>query len=100
MSDTRPRRPARALMPAIHRRLWLGLIVFSAAVAGVIVIRDVLIDWDGIAIEAERSRRLAQATAGSPLAGTPDLEDLAARLSAQGLALGAPVFVRIFKREF
>ncbi len=34
------------------------------------------------------------------LPGTPDLADLSGRLSAQGLALGAPVFIRIFKREF
>lgn len=87
-------------MAAIRRRLWLGLAVFSAVVAAVIVFRTVLIDWDSMAIEAERSRRLALATAGTPLPGTPDLSDLPGRLSAQGLALGAPVFIRVFKREF
>ena len=87
-------------MAAIRRRLWLGLAVFSAVVAAVIVFRTVLIDWDSMAIEAERSRRLALATTGTPLPGTPDLSDLPGRLSAQGLALGAPVFVRVFKREF
>ena len=51
-------------------------------------------------IEAERSRRLAYQPSGMPLPGTPDLADLAGRLAAQGLALGAPVFMRIFKREF
>ena len=38
--------------------------------------------------------------AGTPLAGTPDLATFAGRLAAQGLSLGAPVFIRIFKREF
>jgi murein L,D-transpeptidase YafK len=87
-------------MAAIRRRLWLGLVVFTAAAATIIIARDVLTDWDGMAIEAERSRRLALATAGAPLPGTPDLGDLPGRLSGQGLALGAPVFIRIFKREF
>jgi murein L,D-transpeptidase YafK len=36
----------------------------------------------------------------SSLAGTPDLRDLPGRLAAVGVALGAPVFIRIFKREF
>jgi hypothetical protein len=85
---------------AILRRLVLGLAVFAAVVAAIIVARNLLTDWDRIEIEAERARRLAQASVGSPLAGTPDLLDLPGRLSAQGLALGAPVFIRIFKREF
>ena len=34
------------------------------------------------------------------LPGTPDLSNLAARLKEQGLTLGSPVFIRIFKREF
>jgi len=40
------------------------------------------------------------AALGQPLPGTPDLSNLSGRLAAQGLAPGAPVFVRIFKREF
>jgi len=38
--------------------------------------------------------------AGRTLPGTPDLSDLSARLKRQNLALGAPIFMRIFKREF
>jgi murein L,D-transpeptidase YafK len=34
------------------------------------------------------------------LPGTPDLDDFKGRLAAHGVALGAPVFIRIFKREF
>jgi murein L,D-transpeptidase YafK len=80
--------------------LWLGLAVFAAAVGAILAARHWLIDWDAIAIDAERDRRLALASAGTPLAGTPDLADLPGRLAAQGLSLGAPVFIRIFKREF
>jgi murein L,D-transpeptidase YafK len=36
---------------------------------------------------------------GLPLPGTPDLAKFDDRLKAQGVALGAPVFVRIFKLE-
>jgi murein L,D-transpeptidase YafK len=36
---------------------------------------------------------------GRPLPGTPDLDKLDARLAAQGLQLGAPVVLRIFKLE-
>lgn len=97
MSGRRPRRP---LWVAALRRLGLGLIVFSAAVAALLLARERLVDREQAEIEAERSARLAQAAQGLPLAGTPDLGDLAGRLSAAGLRLGAPVFIRVFKREF
>ena len=100
MSDRPPQRPVRRLWAVAHRRLWLGIAVFAAAVAAVLFLRDVLIDWDRIAIEAERSRRLAQAALRLPLAGTPDLSNLPGRLAEQGVALVAPVFIRILKREF
>jgi len=82
--------------------------VTVAAVATVMVAALVsprLIDWGlnalaPIAIELERERRLAYAALGQPLPGIPDLANLSGRLTAQGLAFGAPVFVRIFKREF
>ena len=35
-----------------------------------------------------------------PLPGTPDLASLDKRLSAAGVSRGAPVLLRIFKREF
>lgn len=87
-------------MSVARRRLWLGLVVLAAAVAALIAARELVIDRDGMAIDAERTRRLALAAAGAPLPGTPDLGNLAGRLSGQGLDLGAPVFIRIFKREF
>ena len=51
-------------------------------------------------IRAQRYFRVTMAGFGLPLPGTPDLGNLDARLKANGVALGAPVFVRIFKREF
>lgn len=38
--------------------------------------------------------------AGGTLPGTPDLANLQTRLAQQNLQLGAPIFIRIFKREF
>jgi murein L,D-transpeptidase YafK len=58
------------------------------------------LDWERFQIEAERTRRLAYAASGVRLPGTPDLEDFKERLAAQGFVPGAPVFMRIFKREF
>jgi murein L,D-transpeptidase YafK len=51
-------------------------------------------------IRVERAARLARASLGLPLAGTPDFSKLSTRLSAHGVKLGDPVFVRIFKRDF
>lgn len=48
---------------------------------------------------AERERH-ARYRLGLPLRGTPDLDRLEDRLEERGLKLGAPVFIRIFKREF
>lgn len=52
------------------------------------------------AIDAVRVQRHAMAAHGEQLPGTPDLAALDKRLAAQGLAAGAPVFIRIFKEEF
>ncbi len=51
-------------------------------------------------INAEIIKRASLAMTGATLPGTPDLASLPARLKAQGVALGAPIFIRIFKREF
>jgi murein L,D-transpeptidase YafK len=82
------------------RRLWLGALVFAAVATALILARDVLLDWDRIVIEAERSQRRALAAAGRQLPGTPDLAALDARLTDDGFKLGSPIFMRIFKREF
>ena len=85
-------------MRALRFKFWLGLLLFLL-VAGWLG-RDILFDWDHLQIRAERARRQEQAALGVPLAGTPDLAALDKRLAADGLSLGAPVFIRIFKREF
>jgi murein L,D-transpeptidase YafK len=86
-------------VPFVWRAL-LTAAAFIAAAAALLLSRDVMRDWDRFRIEAERARRLAYAAHGTALPGTPNLDDLAGRLEAHGLKLGAPVFVRIFKREF
>jgi murein L,D-transpeptidase YafK len=78
------------------RKVWLALAVLAAGIAIILLNQD----WDGLRIEAERVRRLAYDARRVPLPGTPDLKDLNGRLAVHGVALGAPVFIRIFKREF
>jgi murein L,D-transpeptidase YafK len=84
----------------VLRQALLGALVLAIVVSAILVARNLLTDWDALEIEAERTRRLALSTLGTPLAGTPDLRDLAGRLATEDVALGAPVFIRIFKREF
>jgi murein L,D-transpeptidase YafK len=80
-------------------------VVVAATIAVAAPLSHLPIDWardalEPLAIELERVRRLAYAASAQPLPGTPDLANLSGRLAAQGLKVGAPVFVRIFKREF
>jgi murein L,D-transpeptidase YafK len=51
-------------------------------------------------IYAAKARHWSAYSKGETLPNTPDLKNLPARLKAQNLQLGAPVLVRIFKREF
>jgi murein L,D-transpeptidase YafK len=51
-------------------------------------------------IRLEREIRATLYDFGITLPGTPDLRDFDARLKAHGVAVGTPVFMRIFKREF
>ena len=92
---------------ASHRRrprITLVALVgaLTAVVAGALilywpVIFDVL---EHEIIRAERSKRWTLAVAGQTLPGTPDLANLNGRLQSQDLEVGAPIFMRIFKREF
>lgn len=52
------------------------------------------------AIRFERLWRTTFASYGMPLPGTPDLANMKSRLEAHGLKSGAPIFIRILKREF
>jgi murein L,D-transpeptidase YafK len=82
-----------------RRKAWAVLALLAAAICIGLLL---LLRWDleHFQIEAERTRRLAYAVSGVRLPGTPNLDDFKGRLAAHGVALGAPVFIRIFKREF
>jgi len=87
------------------RRSLLAVVLLGALVA--VGVGAVVAFWPQIVefveqeqIRAERAERWALTKAGQKLPGTPDLQNLPGRLAAQGVSLGAPIFVRIFKREF
>lgn len=94
------RRRQRRPWAVLQRKVWLALALMVVAGALVLLSRDLVLDRDRLHIEAERARRLLYSLKGTPLPGTPDIDDLNGRLSAHGLKLGAPVFIRIFKYEF
>lgn len=48
---------------------------------------------------AHKVDRKVRMLTGHPLRGTPDLAQFEQRLKQRGVALGAPVFIRIFKQE-
>ena len=83
--------------PALPLLLLLG--------AGALIIAFSLLvkpaDPDTQSLTHERAMRLSAYKSGTPLPGTSATgEPLEARLSGAGFKLGAPLFVRIFKREF
>ena len=79
--------------------LLLGVIVVAGAAAYVFWPQIYALIEDEL-IYAEKAKRWGLASTGQTLPGTPDLANLSGRLQAQNLSLGAPVFLRIFKREF
>ena len=95
-----PERPRRRLRASLAWRILVVGVILVAGVAWVLLTRDVVRDWDRLQVNAERARRLTYAATGKPLPGTPDLEALTSRLADNGVTLGAPIFIRIFKREF
>jgi murein L,D-transpeptidase YafK len=54
---------------------------------------------DRVTINLDRREHKALHRAGKTLPGTPDLSRLSARLDKGGVALGAPVYLRIYKLE-
>ncbi|MFA6140823.1 MAG: hypothetical protein WC684_08880 [Hyphomicrobium sp.] len=50
-------------------------------------------------IYATKAKHWGMYSAGQSLPATPDTQNLPGRLAEQNLQLGAPVFVRIFKRS-
>ena len=86
----------------------IGLLLIGLLLIGVAALAWFLLpqlrcpgcDPDVAAINGERAHRLAVFKRGDALSGTPDFANLPARLADFGASAGAPVFIRIFKREF
>jgi murein L,D-transpeptidase YafK len=92
-----------------RRRRGLRLVISAVAILAAIIAVERMLPWtcctphivsDETWIDLERARRLWRASVGMAMPGAPDPATFAERLSQAKLALGAPVFVRIFKREF
>ena len=82
----------RQLLTLIILALLIGGALFMLSPEG----RQTL---DRMHINAMRAEHQARYRAGQPLAGTPDLARLDQRLAAQGVKLGDPVMLRLFKLE-
>jgi murein L,D-transpeptidase YafK len=78
---------------------WLVVLLAGAVVLWPLMLR-LAHPGDPDGIDFARWYRRAIYQFGFDLPGTPDLDHLEGRLAAQGLKRGAPVFVRIFKRDF
>lgn len=91
---SRRRRPRLSLITVI------GLV--AAIFAGVLIVYwPIIVEAiEHEIIRAERSKRWTLARAGRTLPGTPNLSNLPGRLAAKELEAGAPIFMRIFKRDF
>lgn len=96
-SHNDPARPARRTR--LGAGLLNGVLVVLAAAAALIVLVPHR-EREAYLISLERHYRVWLASLGRPMPGTPDLARLGERLAAKELALGAPVFMRVFKREF
>ena len=81
---------------------WLIAIVLGLGVAALIVVMVWLPrDGDALALANERATRLSAFRRGAPLPGAGTVvETLETRLAGGGFKLGAPIFVRIYKRSF
>ena len=97
-SKSQPKVQSKAI-----RRPWLLVGTFLAALAIIFAVHY----WPPAgrsfadqAMEFERNKRYAMWRAGFSMPGTPNLSNLDDRLKDHGVKLGAPVFVRIFKRDF
>jgi murein L,D-transpeptidase YafK len=106
MTDLSPRLSLDVPPPRRKRRATRELMLAIVALAGMAAI---VAGWwftlpqayrDARAIALVRTDRYSRAMAGAALPGSPDLARLEERLREKGLKQGAPVLVRIFKREF
>jgi murein L,D-transpeptidase YafK len=98
MSNPPPNEPRRHDV----RRGIVGVLIIGLVGALVFIAfeRGFWADADVRIIETTRAVHLARARLALPLRNTPDLADLDGRLAARGVAMGAPVLIRIFKLEF
>lgn len=78
----------------------LGVSIAVAAGAAFVFWPQIFAMLEEEAIWSMKADHWRTYSSGQTLPGTPDLQNLPARLTAQGAKLGDPVFVRIFKREF
>lgn len=90
----------RTRPPRILRVLFFGLIVAFFGAFFLTSWKEIFSDIDDKVIRAERATRYYTQRVGLTLPGTPDLANLSGRLADQNLKLGAPLFMRIFKRSF
>ncbi len=101
MSEPKPERrraSGRSLIATLFRLLVLVLIAVPITI-GLFAFAwpfEAEREW----IRAQRFWRHTLADFNIALPGTPDLSDLDGRLASHGLAVGNPIFMRIFKREF
>jgi murein L,D-transpeptidase YafK len=82
------------------RRFFALILIVALAGAGIYLLTPEgreLIDRGRIYLT--RADYMARFRAGETLPGTPDLEHLDERLAAAGVAMGVPVYLRIFKLE-
>ena len=82
----------------VLRFALLALLALAISGAVFALVRPVEAERAWIAFQ--RHLRVELASFGVTLPGTPDLANFNGRLASHGLALGNPIFVRIFKREF
>ncbi len=93
---SKPRRRKRRGL----RFFLIFTLMFAAAAAAIYTLGFDINSRDRNLIAAKRTQNHALFRLNRPMFGTPDLANLNQRLDAHGIRLGAPIFMRIFKREF
>lgn len=79
---------------------FLGIVICFMATLFLVPLPTLVGDHDDQVISVERTKRWYTYRTGTTLPGTPDLANLSQRLTDKNLKLGAPIFLRIFKRSF
>jgi len=81
-------------------RLFLVFLLLMTAAGAIYTLGFDINSRDKNLIAAKRATNFSLYRLNRSLVGTPDLANLESRLDAHGVRLGAPIFIRIFKREF